>query len=201
MYAYLVVTDYAVSFILVKNEDGIQRPVYYVSKSLQEVEMCYLPLEKAVLAIVHATRKLPYYFQAYTIVVLTDLDRFCGRVHRGCPRGGGGNHGDVGHVGHYCSPWKVYTDRASNQKGAGIRIVLITPEKLIMEKSLRLGFLATNNEAEYETLLLGLAMVKLLGGEMIELYSDSKLIVGQVNGDFEARDERIQGYLAKVQNA
>ena len=73
MYAYLTITNYAVSFILVKNEDGIQRPVYYVSKSLQEVEMRYLPLEKVVLAIVHATRKLPHYVQAYTIMVLTQL--------------------------------------------------------------------------------------------------------------------------------
>ena len=44
-------------------------------------------------------------------------------------------------------------------------------------------------------------MVRLLEGEMVELYSDSRLIVGQVNSDFEARDERMQGYLAKVQNA
>ena len=51
----------------------MQRPVYYVSKSLQEAEVHYLPLEKAILAIVHATRKLSYYFQAHTIVVLTQL--------------------------------------------------------------------------------------------------------------------------------
>ena len=78
--------------------------------------------------------------------------------------------------------------------------MLITPEKLIMEKSLQLGFSATNNEAEYETLIAGIAMVKLLGREMVELYSDSRLIVGQVNGDFEAQDERMQWYLAKVRN-
>ena len=71
--AYLAVIDYAVSLVLVRNEDGIQRTVYYVSKSLQEAETCYLPLEKAVLAIVHATKKLPHYFQAHTIVVLTQL--------------------------------------------------------------------------------------------------------------------------------
>jgi len=73
LYAYLAVTKYVVSFVLVRNKDEIQRPVYYVSKSLQEVEMRYLPLKKAVLAIVHATRKLPHYFQAHTVVVLTQL--------------------------------------------------------------------------------------------------------------------------------
>ena len=73
LYAYHAITDYVVSFVLVRKEDGIQRPVYYVSKSLQEVETRYLPLEKAVLAIVHAIRKLPYYFQAHTVVVPTQL--------------------------------------------------------------------------------------------------------------------------------
>ena len=73
LYAYLAVTKHAISFVLVRYEDGIQRPIYYVRKSLQEVETCYLSLEKAVLAIVHATRKLPYYFQAHTVVVLTQL--------------------------------------------------------------------------------------------------------------------------------
>ena len=51
----------------------MQRPAYYVSKSLHEVEVHYLPLEKAILAMVHATRKLPHYFQSHTIVVLTQL--------------------------------------------------------------------------------------------------------------------------------
>ena len=53
--------------------------------------------------------------------------------------------------------------------------MLITPEKLIME---RLGFLSTNNEVEYKTLLAGVAMVKQLGGDRVELYSDSRLAVG-----------------------
>ena len=79
--------------------------------------------------------------------------------------------------------------------------MLITLKKLIMKKSLRLGFLATNNEVEYEALLAGVAMVRQLGGEVVELYFDSRLVVGQVNGDFEAQDERMQGYLTKVQNA
>ena len=82
-------------------------------------------------------------------------------------------------------------DGASNRQGVGVGIVLVTLEKLIMEKSLRLEFLATNNEVEYEALLERIAMVRLLGGEMVELYSNSRLIVGQVNGDFEARDERM----------
>ena len=54
-------------------DSGIQRPVYYMSKSLHEVEIRYLPLEKAILVVVHATRKLHHYFQAHIVVVLTQL--------------------------------------------------------------------------------------------------------------------------------
>ena len=59
--------------------------------------------------------------------------------------------------------WKVYVDEAANQKGFGIGLVLISPEKLVVEKSLRLGFSATNNEAEYEVLLEGMSMVQRMG--------------------------------------
>ncbi|XP_075665519.1 uncharacterized protein LOC142635206 [Castanea sativa] len=93
---------------------------------------------------------------------------------------------------------EVYTDGAFNRNGAGIGIVLITPEKLVMEKSLRLGFVATNNEAEYEALLAGAQMVRHLGEEIVELYCDSRLVVGQVNREFEARDERMKKYLDRV---
>ena len=73
LFAYLAVAPYAISFVLIREDNGIQRPVYYVSKSLHEVEVRYLSLEKAILAVVHATRKLPHYFQAHTVVILTQL--------------------------------------------------------------------------------------------------------------------------------
>ena len=73
LFAYVVVASYVVSLVLTQVDNGVQRPVYYVSKSLHEAEVHYLPLEKAILAIVHATRKLPHYFQSHTIIVLTQL--------------------------------------------------------------------------------------------------------------------------------
>ena len=73
LFAYITVALYAISFVLIRVDSGIQLPIYYVSKSLNETEVRYLPLEKAILAVVHDTRKLPYYFQAHTVVVLTQL--------------------------------------------------------------------------------------------------------------------------------
>ena len=96
--------------------------------------------------------------------------------------------------------WKVYVDGAANQKGSGVGLVLISPEKLIVEKSLRLGFSATNNEAEYEALLEGISMVQRMGGKSATMFSDSRLVVGQVKGELEAKDERMQGYLAQIRH-
>ena len=58
-----------------------------------------------------------------------------------------------------CLSWMVYVDGAANHRGSGVGLVLISPEKITIEKSLRLGFSATNNEVEYEALLVGMTMV------------------------------------------
>ena len=98
----------------------------------------------------------------------------------------------VGTISQYRLPtWEVYVDGASNQKGSGIGLVLMSPKKVILEKSLRLDFSATNNEAKYEALLVGMVMVQRMGGKSIKLFSDSRLIVGQVKGEFEAKDGRM----------
>ena len=73
LFAYLTVALYAISLVLIRVDNGIQRPVYYLSKSLNKAEVRYLQLEKTILAMVHATRKLPHYFQVHTVVILTQL--------------------------------------------------------------------------------------------------------------------------------
>ena len=73
LFAYIAVALYTVSLVLIQVDNGIQQPVYYMSKSLHETKVCYLPLEKALLAIVLGTHKLPHYFQMHTVVVLTQL--------------------------------------------------------------------------------------------------------------------------------
>ena len=84
--------------------------------------------------------------------------------------------------------WKVYIDRAANYRGSGVGLVLTSPEGITIEKSLRLGFSATNNEVEYEALLVGMIMVQKLEGKAVEAFSDSMPVVGQVQGKLEARD-------------
>ena len=204
LFAYIAVVLYAISLVLIQVDNGIQRPVYYASKSLNEAKMRYLPLEKTILAVVHATRKLPHYFQAHTVVVLTQLPlksvfrraNYTGRISKWgtilgtfdikymprtsikgqvltdlvaefaeCPEEIEGeskklDERSIGVTSIQCSmPWELYVDEATNQRGSGVGLVLVSPEKIIIEKSLRLSFSATNNEVEYETLLMGMIMV------------------------------------------
>ena len=243
LFAYIAVALYAVSLVLIRVDCSVQHSVYYMSKSLHEAEVRYLPLEKAILAVVLGTCKLPHYFQAHTIVVLTQLPLktilrnadYTGRVAKWgtileafdikyMPRTSikGQVFADlvakfiepsieelelaesmdeklVDTISQYgLSAWEVYVDGVSNQKGSGIGLVLISPEKISVKKSLRLDFLATNNEAEYEVLLIGMAMVQRMGGKSVKVFSDSRLVVGQVKGEFEAKNKRMQGYLSQV---
>ena len=67
-------------------------------------------------------------------------------------------------------PWEVYVDEASNHRGSGMGLVLLSPQKITIEKSLRLGFSATNNEAKYEALLMEMIMVQKIGGKTVKVF-------------------------------
>ena len=94
----------------------------------------------------------------------------------------------------------VYVDGAANQRGSRVRLVLVSPKKITIKKSLRLSFSATNNEAEYEALLVGIVMVQKISKKAVEIFSDSRLVVGQVTGELEVRDVRMQEYLSQVRH-
>ena len=243
LYAYIAMAPHAVSLVLIREDNSLQRLVYYVSKSLHEAEIRYSPLEKAILVVVHTSRKLPHCFQAYTVVVLTQLPlksvlRTADYTRRIALWNTILGAFDIKYmlrtsikgqvltdlVVEFAEPpietqieqhdregkpvsmasapkplcWKVYVNGAANQRGSGVGLVLITPEGATIEKSLRLGFSATNNEAEYEALMQGMAMVQKIGGKAVKIFSDSRLVVGQVTGEMEAKDVRMQEYLNQV---
>ncbi|KAK3034435.1 hypothetical protein RJ639_034672 [Escallonia herrerae] len=72
LFLYLSISEVAVSTVLIREEEGKQRPVYYISKVLQDVETRYPRIDKVALVLVTSARKLRPYFQSHTIVVLTD---------------------------------------------------------------------------------------------------------------------------------
>jgi ribonuclease HI len=98
------------------------------------------------------------------------------------------------------SGWKLFVDGASNMRGAGAGAVLISPEGLILEQAIRLGFLASNNEAEYEALLIGLRSAIRLGAEHLQVFCDSQLVVNHILEEYLARDEQIISYLSIIRS-
>ncbi|XP_028067777.1 uncharacterized protein LOC114270461 [Camellia sinensis] len=303
LYLYLAVSQHAVSAVLVRSA-GIQHlPIFYVSKTLLPAESRYLLLEKLVLALMMASRKLAHYFHAHAIIVLTEFslkalfewadfsDRilkwavelgqfdvqfqprivikaqaladfvveFSPGIHQVCPvdfttvaeeanedsteivlQSGVGN-AELARpaieppVGMSSQPGDATTDlgitdqsigsnaasprgeevepisiepeaeqlsdyRASNRHGAGLGIVLVSPNGLTIEHSITLGFPASNNEAEYEALLAGLKSTLQVRASELMVYSDSQLVVNQVSGVYEAKDDRMTKYQVLVKD-
>ena len=94
--------------------------------------------------------------------------------------------------------WVVHVDGSFTQQAGGIRVVLQSPEGDKMKHKVCLQYQTTNNEVEYETLLKGLELARSIQVESILVLGDSQLIIGQVNGTYEAKEERMRKYLNKV---
>ena len=95
--------------------------------------------------------------------------------------------------------WTVQIDGSTTKKVGGAGVVLISPEGETLKYVVKFQFPATNNEAKYEALLIGLSLAKALGAKSLIVQADSQLIIGQVKGDYEAKEERMQKYLKIIQ--
>ena len=86
-------------------------------------------------------------------------------------------------------------DESSTQKRGRASVIIASPGGDILKYEVQLKFLVINNEVEYETILTGLKIARALGAKNALLRSDSQLVIGQVKGDFEAKETRMQRYL------
>ena len=227
LYLYLAAFDIAVSAALFKEcGDAKLRYVFFVSKSLTDAETRYSHLERAALALRTAARKLRLYFQAHPVVVLTDLP-LRGTIHKPDlsgrmarwemelseygiqykPRLSKKGQVLVDFLAEIPQPdtcpdekgrWTLCVDGASRQSGVGISLQLTSPTKERIEQAVRLGFNASNNESEYEALIVSLELTLVVGADSLSIRSDSQLVVGQVNAEFEYRDPRMEKYASQV---
>ncbi|XP_071933896.1 uncharacterized protein [Coffea arabica] len=94
--------------------------------------------------------------------------------------------------------WVLFVDGVSSKEGSGAGLLLISPTGEELTYALRFDFLASNNEAEYEALLTGLRIAHQMGITAIRVRSDSQLVVHQVRGEYEAKEDVMKKYLAEV---
>ncbi|KAL2236302.1 UNVERIFIED_CONTAM: Retrovirus-related Pol polyprotein from transposon 17.6 [Sesamum indicum] len=217
LYVYLAVSENAVSSALAREEGGVQSPVYYVSKILQGAERRYAQIEKLALALIVTARKLRSYFQGHRIVVLTNhplrnvlaRPEASGRLVKWAVELGefdieyqartslkGQVLADfmielVGdpEIEPKLDKWMLHVDGSSNAGNGGIGILIQGPKNVEIEVTARLSFLVTNNEAEYEALIMGLELSLETGAKDLEVFMDSQLVALQIEGTYETKEE------------
>ncbi|XP_017225028.1 uncharacterized protein LOC108201246 [Daucus carota subsp. sativus] len=91
--------------------------------------------------------------------------------------------------------WTLFTDGSSTASVGGSGIILTSPEGFKVQQAVILGFSVTNNEAEYEALIAGLKLASHLEVKVIEIFSDSQLVVKQLNGEFKTLNDRMVSYV------
>ena len=92
----------------------------------------------------------------------------------------------------------MYFDGAVNYKGAGIGVIIVTPEGEVLPLAKRLMFSVTNNIAEYEACIFGLETLVALRARGVEVYGDSMLVVRQTQGEWELREDKLKPYQAHL---
>ncbi|RDX82530.1 hypothetical protein CR513_36660, partial [Mucuna pruriens] len=181
--------------VLIQEEEGEQRPVYFTSKVLQGLEKRYQKIEKAALALVTASRRLRPYFQTFSVIVRTDLPirqvlRKPDLARRMVVWSVQLSEFDIsferrGHIKaqvladfvNELSPedrppveegeWYVSVDGSTNQSRSGAGVILEGPGGVLVEQSLHFDFRASNNQAEYEALLAGMRLARDLEAKIL----------------------------------
>ncbi|RYR19470.1 hypothetical protein Ahy_B03g064246 [Arachis hypogaea] len=224
LYLYLSITEEALAAALVReNEKKEQKPIYFISKVLQDAEARYSRLEKLAFTLLTASRHLRQYFQAHPVTVRTDqavkqvlqkpdlagrmlawsieLSQFQIKFE---PRNAIKAQAMADFIAEMTpgkltpDSWKLHVDGSSNSTYGGAGVILENQDGITIEQSVRYEFPVSNNQAEYEALLAGLSLAQEVGAKVLEVNTDSQVVSSQINGDYQTRDPLLQQYLAKV---
>ncbi|KAL0367030.1 UNVERIFIED_CONTAM: Ribonuclease HI [Sesamum radiatum] len=227
LYLYLSVAPQAVSSVLLREEEEKQLPIYYVSKVLNGAEGRYTPIEKMALALVVTARRLRPYFLSHPVGVKTNipLKQTLGKQDTlrrlvkwavelseygisYFPRTAIKAQALADFVSEMAEmtikdaskdqKWLLHVDGSSTAQGSGVGIVISTPQGEDLEFAIKFGFKASNNEAEYEALVIGMRMAHETGAKHLLAYSDSQLVVKQLKGTYEAKEESMIQYLQQI---
>ncbi|GKD79076.1 reverse transcriptase domain-containing protein [Tanacetum coccineum] len=157
---------------------------------LRGPEVNYTSMEKLVLALVHASKRLKRPIVSVKGQILADF--IVERPEEESPDTLMGEEEELP------EPWILFTDGSSCTDGSGARLILTNPEGMKFTYALRFRFDATNNKAEYEALIAGLKIAEQIGVKNLKAIVDSWLVANQVNGTYVAKETDMVRYLEKV---
>nr|GEU80968.1 reverse transcriptase domain-containing protein [Tanacetum cinerariifolium] len=185
---YLSATYGAVSTVLMTERGTTQTPIYFISRALQGPELNYSPMEKLVLSLVFAAKRLRRPRTSVKGQILADfLIEMPGDVSQAAPA-----------VVTQEEPWTLFTDGSSYVDGSGARLILTNLEGVEFTYALRFQFAASNNEVEYEALVAGLRIATQIGVKNVQVNVDFKLVANQVLGAYVAKEDNMIKYLEIV---
>ncbi|GJT14011.1 reverse transcriptase domain-containing protein [Tanacetum coccineum] len=152
---YLAAAKEVISVVLMTDREGRQTPVYFVNRTLRGPEVNYTPMEKLVLALLSASKRLKRYFQAHTVVVITNQPMkqllSSSEISRRMLKWKIELEGyDIQYRPRTVIKGQILADGSSCVDGSGAGLILTNPEGAEFTYAMRFRFDATNNEAEYE---------------------------------------------------
>ncbi|GJX28966.1 reverse transcriptase domain-containing protein [Tanacetum coccineum] len=180
---YLAGAKEAISAVLMSKREGKQMPVYFVSCALRGPKINYTPMEKLVLALLSACRRLKRYFQSRISIkgqILVDF--IVERPEEESP------DELMTEPEELPEPWTLFTDGSSCIDGSRAGLILANPEGVKFTYAMRFRFEATNNEVEYEALIAGIWIAEQMGVKNLQANVDSQLVANQVNGSYVAKE-------------
>ncbi|GJW06484.1 reverse transcriptase domain-containing protein [Tanacetum coccineum] len=187
---YLAAAREAVSAMLMSERETKQMPIYFVSRALRSPEINYTSMEKLVLALVHASKRLKRPRISAKGQILVDFI---------VERPEDDSLAATMEVEEELSdPWTLFRGGSSCIDGSGARLILTDPKGTEFTYALRFRFNATNNEAEYEALIAGLRIAEKMGVKNLQTHVDSRLVANQINRSNIAKEPGVIRYLEKV---
>ncbi|XP_057790458.1 uncharacterized protein LOC131007565 [Salvia miltiorrhiza] len=222
LYLYIAVGEESVSSVLIREEGSHQKPIYFVSRVIQGPELNYSEIEKAALAVMVIARKLRSYFLSHRVVVRTALPfkhvlgrpDLSGRMVKWAMELG---EYDVDYEPRLaikaqaladfiqettCRPvqefWVAFVDGSVTKEGCGIGVYIISPGSEVYQFAIKFTYKMSNNEAEYEPMVIAAHILSELRAECVIIRIDSQLLAQQFSGGYHIKEDWMRAYHCKI---
>ncbi|KAG9446503.1 hypothetical protein H6P81_012631 [Aristolochia fimbriata] len=212
---YIAAQEKSVGALLAQcDEDNKERSLYYLSRTLVGAELNYTPIEKTCLALIFAVQKLRHYLLAHSTNLISRADPLKYIMSRPILSGrlAKPSIGQFLNPTTRCGEWElteefpgeeiflvkcfplgnVFLTAPRRRNGAGAGVLFVSPKKDLLPYSFVLTQICSNNEAEYQAILLGLGIAVEMQMPQLNIYDDSALVIKQLTEEFEVKKLKLE---------